>query len=351
MASIYKKRGIIYISWYDPILGKNQNKSTRLKDSSANMKQAKVLARKIEEHYKNQMDIFAQFNLRKETIGSAFDHFLKINQDKHPKTIKDYFRFFKQFQSRFNANSSCSTITKLTVEDWLIEIKKLPMQQNSIHGLFKQCRHFLNFLFEYEYIPMFKINRSVAPKMQIKEKIVFSISDIKTIFSHIDSVNDNLKTLIYLAYYTGLRSSDLLTIRGDHIDLAKQEIRYYSPKRKRYRIIAFHDELIPILESRIKSVGENEVIKYKCVENLGKAIRRYFGQIGISKKYSARTFRKTFITMAREYRMDASVVAELVGHEHQNTTDRFYNSISIDTMKEELRKLPATHKLLSEGKA
>ena len=36
--------------------------------------------------------------------------------------------------------------------------------------------------------------------------------------------------------------------------------------------------------------------------------------------------------------MDASVVRELVGHEHRNTTDIYYNQISIERMKAELEK-------------
>ena len=55
------------------------------------------------------------------------------------------------------------------------------------------------------------------------------------------------------------------------------------------------------------------------------------------KGYTARTFRKTFITLYRSrYDMDAPVVKELVGHEHGNTTDRYYNHISIKKMKNEL---------------
>ena len=38
------------------------------------------------------------------------------------------------------------------------------------------------------------------------------------------------------------------------------------------------------------------------------------------------------------YNMDATIVKELVGHEHGNTTDRYYNQVDMDKMKEELKK-------------
>lgn len=56
-------------------------------------------------------------------------------------------------------------------------------------------------------------------------------------------------------------------------------------------------------------------------------------------EYTARTFRKTFITLCRSrYDMDESIVKELVGHEHGNTTDKYYNKISMNRMREELIK-------------
>jgi hypothetical protein len=36
--------------------------------------------------------------------------------------------------------------------------------------------------------------------------------------------------------------------------------------------------------------------------------------------------------------MDASIVKELFGHVPNNTTDKFYNQISLKTMQKELKK-------------
>ena len=186
---------------------------------------------------------------------------------------------------------------------------------------------------------MFKINRDIKPKREIKEKIIFSDEDIVKIFDNLAGKNNNFKTLIYLAFYTGLRSSDMLTIKVSGIDLKRHELKYYSPKRKVYRQVAFHEDLDEIISKRVEEVKDGELLDYTEIENLGRACHRYFELIGIGDKgYSARTFRKTFITLARRCRMDASVVAELVGHAHSSTADRFYNRIDMELMNEELRK-------------
>lgn len=79
---------------------------------------------------------------------------------------------------------------------------------------------------------------------------------------------------------------------------------------------------------------------YNNIENPGSAVHRYFVVLGIdSKGYTERTFRITFITLARsKYNMDASIVKELAGHAPNNTMDKFYYQISLKTMQMELKK-------------
>ena len=338
--AIIKKRGDkLYIQWYDPLSKKIQSKSTGLNANDTNLKKAKRYANKLQSELTKESQKLKQIGINHSTLEQAFEHFLRNNQNKHPKTIKDYNRFFKKFTERFNEDMPCSSITKLQVEDWLNEIKQLPLAKNTIHGYGKQLTHFLNFLFEYSYTPMFKINREVKTKPEVKEKVTFSDKAIIKIFDNLDEKNSNFITTIYLLFYTGLRSSDIMTITKENIDLKNRIINYYSPKRKKYREIAFHEDLVPILKNRISEIEDEQILNYSKVENLGKAVTRYVEFLGLRKEYTARTFRKTFITLCRSrYDMDASVVRELVGHEHTNTTDRYYNQISVKKMRNELLK-------------
>ena len=225
------------------------------------------------------------------------------------------------------------------MENWLNEVKLLPLAKNTVHGYGKQLIHFLNFLFEYSYTPMFRINREVRTRPEIKEKIVFDDISIQKIFENLDAKNLNFQLTIFLLFYTGLRSSDIININKSKIDLDNRMLYYYSPKRKKFREVPFHEDLLQILKNNLEDNTSDRVLNYTSVENLGRAVKRYLTKLKLDKKYSARTFRKTFITLCRSrFNMDASVVRELVGHEHGNTTDRYYNQIDIGIMKEELKK-------------
>lgn len=341
MASVYDKNGILYVSWWDWNQNKTRNRSLKLRATVVNRRTANDFAKKLQKELDKQKDENGNSSLtRGSTLREAFDHFKRNNASKHPKTIKDYDRFFDKFTETFTETSGCSVINKISAEEWINKIKALTLSQNTIHGYFKQFNHFLNFLFEYGYVPMFKINRDVKTKAEVKEKIVFRDEDIKIIFDNLATKNDNFRLTVYLLFYTGLRSSDILNIERGKVDLKNRSLSYYSPKRKKFREVAFHADLLPVLTVALNGKATGKLINYNCVENINKAFNRYLDKIKLlGRDYSARTFRKTFITLCRtRYNMDASVVKELVGHEHTNTADRYYNNISLERMKEELNK-------------
>lgn len=363
MASVYKRGRMLWISWYDPVTRKPGSDTTGLKDTPENYKIAESMAEEMQKRLDEEKEKFDKLNLKRDSIKNAFIHHKTNNAHKHKKTLMDYDRFYKKFTETFNENDSCTVITKASVEKWLNELKKLTLQQNTIHGYGKQLNNFLNFLFEYNYIPMFKINRNVKTRPQVKEKIILSREDLDEIFKDLDGYipdsrakkvkgkkedlkdekllikNSNFKTMVYLAFYTGLRSSDLLSILAEKVDLESGVVSYYSPKRKTYRRVAFHPELLPILKTRIKEVKSGPVLNYQNTENMGKAFRRYLKDIKLNGKgYSLRSFRKTFQTLASAYGMDQAVTDELVGYEHQKTSSKYYVRISIERQLNELKK-------------
>jgi integrase len=341
MAIVRKIYDMLYIQWWDWLTKKTVTRTTGMTATTSNWKKAEAQAKQLQAELKQKRKALKRQGINKvTTIGDAFDLHILNNQNKHPKTIKDYERFRKRFTEKFHEDLPTTSINKLYTEQWLNEIKKSGYAKNTIHGYGKQLNHFLNFLFEYNLTPWFKINREVRTRPEIKEKIVFTDEDLTKIFTGLKDKKSNFITTIYLLFYTGLRSSDVLTITTERIDIKNRVINYYSPKRKKYREIAFHKDLLPILKKRVQEVPSGLIIDYSNIENLGRAIIRYIrDDLKLNKLYTARTFRKTFITLCRSrYNMNAAIVRELVGHEHGNTQDRYYNEISIDNMRVELLK-------------
>lgn len=344
MSSLYLKNGKIYISYYDNILKTRKNQSLKLSDNPEDWKKAKKIQKLFDDKLQADKKKIGSLDIKVESIKSAFEHFKSNNSDKNPKTIKDYDRFYNMFIQSFNPELPCTIINKQNTEAWLNKIKRLSFKKNTIFGYFKQLRHFLNFLFEYEYTPIFIVNREVKPKQEVIPKIVFGSEDLGAIFSNLEpkKKNNNFKLLVNLLYYTGLRPSDILTIRAKDINLEERTVSYYSPKRHMFRKVAFHEALVPLLTEAINRRPEGNLLQYSRVENCQRQISIYLQSIGLSNRgYSARTFRKTFVTLAQKHGMNESVTKELVGHAHTSTTDKFYNAIDFEFMKRELKKFPS----------
>ncbi|MBK7867200.1 MAG: site-specific integrase [Ignavibacteriales bacterium] len=67
-------------------------------------------------------------------------------------------------------------------------------------------------------------------KPEVCPKVVFEKKDIITLFNMVEEERDGLKILIYLAFYTGLRPSDLYNINVEDINIGENSLRYYSQK-------------------------------------------------------------------------------------------------------------------------
>lgn len=357
MASVYQRNKKLYISWYDFKTGKVKSKSLKLDANGKNIKKANVLKAEFETALEAERKKFQQIGIERKTIERAFHHFLENNSSKRPKTINDYNRFFNLFKQTFLPDAPCTIITKLAVEKWLNSIKQLkhkkkdqPLKPNTIFGFYKQLHHFLNFLFEYNYIPMFMINKDVKPKRAFTEKVIFKKDDLVKILDGLQNKSSGFRAAIYILYYTGLRPSDILSFKRENIDLQNKVIKYYALKRKMHREIAFHPALLDILKERIDSDDEH-IIPYAITEHIGKAFKRYITQLKLNnKKYTQYTFRKTFYTFARASGIRDEIVRELVGHTQDSVGNIHYNTITLDDMHSELQLYPTLEAIRTEIK-
>lgn len=340
MASIYKKGKYIYLSWFDNQLNKTFNKSTKLVDNKENRHTAKIMAQKIQSKLDAQNKTLNELGLHKDTIGYAFDHFLQNNSFKHRSTIYEYNHFFKGFSEYFPATAFCSVINKISVEHWLVKVKGRNQKPNTKYVTYKVLKKFLNFLFEYSYIQVFKINSDLRISPEVPQLVVFDHSDMMVMLDNLRNKNNNFRVAILLLLYTGLRPSDIYRIKCEDIDLKKNVLRYYSQKINEPLMVPIHKYLIPVLQARVDEVKTGNIMDYQTISNMGKAVRRYFAQIHLDKKgYNMRTFRKTFISNANSNGIELALVSKLVGHKNIQTTAKHYNKIALSRQDSELNKV------------
>lgn len=311
--------------------------------TKSNFKEAKRIAKEVQREIDKKREELQHQSIKRITIQAAYDHFLRNNSNKNSNTIYLYNYFFRYFTKKFSTGQPCTTIMKRTVEDWLIDIDQLEKSKNTKHILCKNLKKFLSFLFEYSYLPYFKLNRDLVIGPEKREIVTFTTKDIVKLFNGLKDKSLNFKTTIYLLFYTGLRPTDILNFKVENINWDDNTIQYYSQKSDEYFFVPIHNDLIPILKERSEELKSGKLLQYFDVHNMGRAYREYLKEIDLHKKnYTLRTFRKTFISLAYDQDMELAMVASLVGHKKITTTKQYYHKLSNKKRAAELNKLKFT---------
>ncbi len=349
MASTIIRGNTIYITWYNPMTGQTARKSTGLKNTKTNQQKAKLMATEFQAKINQAREHYLTLGIKKHTLANAIEQFLKINSNKDKNTVNEYNWFLRRFTEKFNPGTICTDLTKQKCEEWLIDLrsatftrngKQVLYSKNALHAYTKVLKKFLNFLFEYNYIPPFKLNKDVVHRPEVKPIVIFSPDDLKILVDGLENKGSNFKVTFYLLLYTGLRPSDIYNLEVKDIDLEQKNFQYYSEKTDEYFRVPIHQDLIPILQERIKEIGSGRLLNYENISNIGRAFRRYLEQINLlNKGYNLRTFRKTFITLMHQGGADLATVARLVGHKKITTTEKYYNKLSLAKQNDELSKL------------
>jgi integrase len=360
MASWYPRKNspYLWVKWTDAITGELFQESTNvllrptkkiitpcLKGSKEGEKLAQQICDEIDASKTLELSI-SYFSPSKKNISikDAFRQFKSINNGKDKSTIKNYELFFVFFRKFFEESKPVSIITKQLAEQWLSSLKEGKTSKgehfspNYIYNFQKNLKKFLNYLFENGYLDFFKISKDVQVKVTIGKKIIFRPDHIHLIFDNLHKTNSNLRTCIYLLTYTGLRSTDILSIRAEDVDLRNKSFQYYSPKLKKHIIVPTHTKLIPALKQRLTEVSHGRLLDYSDHKAIAHALNRFLTILQIDKfGYSPRTFRKSFDTWGYARGMDSIANSRLVGHS-VTTAERHYREVYIGKLRDELNK-------------
>lgn len=340
MATIITRNKHLYIVYYDRIKKSTRQKALGLISSKENLKLARLAAKEFQQEIDDKYKKIYSSGLKIITLDIAFDHFKKLNADKHQTTKSEYNRFYNLFIEQYPKDIPCLNINKLDTEKWLLDVKALNKRQNTKRNYYKVLKKFLSFLFEYNYCVPFKLNKEVSIPSEIIPIEIFRTEDIIKIFENLDSKSLNFQTMIFLLFYTGLRPSDIINICKDDIDFENETLRYYSVKTDDHFIIPIHKDLLSFLRNTIKNIESDRLLDYANTKNMGKAFRRYLDDIKIEyKKYTLRTFRKSFISNAYKSGIDLAMVSKLVGHRQITTTARYYNKIQISQQHKAINQM------------
>jgi len=185
----------------------------------------------------------------------------------------------------------------------------------------------IKFFFRY----VLKDNRIKEQKRPNQNKIlpmVLSANEINSIFSM--EKNQKHRLLLMLVYSSGLRVSEVVSLKKEHIDLSRQVIYIRQGKGRKDRYTMLSEKAALFIQEYYK---EYEIDKWIFPGQTGvshltiRSAQRIFEKAsrnaGITKNISIHGLRHTFATHLLENGIDIRYIKDLLGHANIRTTERY----------------------------
>ncbi|MDO4779808.1 MAG: tyrosine-type recombinase/integrase [Bacteroides sp.] len=282
----------------------------------------------------------------------SFLGYLRFEKACSEKTIQSYGKDLRQFEAFLKENVDKEHSLEQTdadmIREWVSLLMDMGFTSTSVNRKLSSLRSFFKYLIKKNIVtidPTKKItgpkNKKVLPVFVREDEINRLLDDVEFEEGFV-GVRD--KAIIETFYLTGIRLSELISIKDVDVDFYSQTVKV-TGKRNKQRIIPFDDELRKTLLEYInvrnevvvsqnngflfvKETGEclNKDIVYRVVKkNLSKVVTL--------KKRSPHVLRHSFATALLNNSAELGAVKELLGHVNIATTELYTH-----TTFEELKK-------------
>jgi integrase/recombinase XerD len=255
-----------------------------------------------------------------------------------PKTQLHYIRHVKRFADFLGQSAD-----KATAEDvhryqvWLASIgTTVPTVNVSATAL--------RFFFKVTLKRRDLAEEIVSTREPRRLPVVLSPEEVGRLLA--SATNIKHKALLSLAYATGLRASEVVSLKLTDIDSDRMVIRVEQGKGKKDRYVILSPNLLEILRNwwrvaRRKgwmSAGQLWLFpgyrgQHTSARQLHRIVRLAAGRAGITKRVGAHTLRHSFATHLLEQKTDIRVIQVLLGHKKLDTT-ALYTRVAINALGE-----------------
>ena len=252
-------------------------------------------------------------NSRKWIDEYSTDCRLKYNSK---ATQDNYISCVSMFLSNFDKYYEPKAIPTSEIKEWLLKAQTINTRKHRLCAV--------KSFYQLTVKMPDKIDRIPYPRSERKLPIVLSQDEIQRMFD----VCTNLKhkTILAILYSTGMRVSELINLKWQHVDRSRMIINIIAGKGKKDRQVMLSPELIPLLESYWKQYKPKEYVLngQKSLQYSPTSVLQVVKQISETAKISKRTYthliRHCSFTHLVEAGTDISLIQKIAGHNNVKTT-------------------------------
>ena len=288
-------------------------------------------------------------NLLKDQALRSFLDFLHIEKGLSPNTVKSYqsdLSIFLKWLSG-NCNSSIKNTKSEDIELFIKHLFQLGFKSTTINRKISSIKAFYVYLKKQKLIDTIPTEEINVPKQEKNLPKSISEKEVETLLNSINGSNNielRDKAMMELLYATGVRVSELVSIKLNDIDFNRRVIRVIG-KGSKERLVPFGEKAFIALNNYL-ALRENRITKEIFLSNRGTGITRisfwnrvkfYLNRCGLSIEISPHTLRHAFATHILNRGADLRSVQMLLGHSDLSTT-QIYTHIAKQRLSDVLKK-------------
>ena len=239
------------------------------------------------------------------------------------------------------------SITHLEITDFLWHLQQSGFKPTSIYRMIESLRQFYKFLIAENFIkkdPTVNLSANKVPEFLPDILTNEEVTKLLNSVSGSDNLSIRNRAMLELLYATGLRVSELISIKFSNIDIDECYIKIFG-KGNKERLVPFGQKAQLYLKRYLR-IRKNTKSEFVFLTRLNKPISRieFWRQLkqisikaGIMKNITPHTLRHSFATHLLTGGADIRFVQEMLGHSSISTTQR-YTHISQERLKEQHKK-------------
>lgn len=287
-----------------------------------------------------------------DVVGS-FVGYIKNEKRYSDHTVNAYFRDISQFISFLNTSFSDVTAINANfrhVRSWVVSLVEAPIEARSVNRKLSSLNTFYKYLLREKIVNFNPTDKIVPPKNKKRLPIFVEEKQMLDLLKDVDFgegfIGERDKLIISLFYCTGIRLSELISLKINDVDFHNNTIKVLG-KRNKERIIPIGTVLKSDMENYLKSrntintIENNFFISEKGIKMYSKLVYRivnkYIGVVAVLDKKSPHILRHTFATHLLNNGADLNAIKELLGHANLAAT-QVYTHNSFEKLRNIYKK-------------
>lgn len=189
-----------------------------------------------------------------------------------------------------------------------------------------------------------ELSKSVSVESK-KQRIPFTKSEIQKLWDYQSEIP--FADMVLIEIYTGFRPIELVQLKSENIHLEENYIiGGTKTKAGTDRTVPIRQEIKPLIEKRFDSSNEYlfndyNMFNHKNVPLTYDKYRNRFKKVmtALEMHHSPHETRHTFITLAKESKINDYLLKRIIGHEIRDVTERVYTHRTLNDLIEEMNKI------------